>query len=221
MTGDKTLISTGPMVRGVLVRGVSEAAGVRHETFLLGTRESSMQFYAQLLAGSSAPPAEILDVYRIEPQSKLGPALVYATGDPDDVSRLLSSFERLPEVSDLSRCDGDFESLLPGRRDELSMYAGGFGISASEDPWFDASVCAFLTRLWVLEATQSDRVLSLYILPVPLDGSPSAVAEAFLARLTAEAPQSRFVPFGLGVANAFAFPGNGMPLFTFSDSAAT
>lgn len=218
MTGDKTLISIGPMVRGVLVRGASEVKGVRRETFLLGTMESSMQFYAQLIAGSSGPPAEILDVYRIEPQSKLRPAIVYATADQDDVDYLLSRFARLPDASDVSRSDTDFKSLLPGRTDELTMYAGGFGISLSEDPWFDSSVCAYLTRLWVMETSLAGRVLYLYILPVPLDGAPSAVADALLTRLATETPQSRFEPFAIGVANAFAFPGDGMPLFGFSDS---
>jgi len=134
MTGDKTEISIGPMVRGVLVRGASEVEGVRRETFLLGTMESPLQFYSQLIAGSSSPPAEILDVYRIEPQSKLRPAVVYATADQDDVDYLLSRFARLPEVGDLSRSDSDFTSLLPGRAEELSIYADGFGISLSEDP---------------------------------------------------------------------------------------
>jgi hypothetical protein len=217
MTSAKDLDSIGPFVHGVVVRGVSEVKGVRRETFLLGTLESPMRFYAQLIAGSSAPPAEILDVYRIEPQSKLQPAIVYATRDPDDVDYLLDRFARLPEVSSLSRCDVDFEAILPGRTDELNMYARGFGISLSEDPWFDASVCAYLTRLWVMETNQAGRVLSMYILPVALDSTPSAVAEAFLARLSADSPHNRFEPFAFGVANAFAFPNNGMPLFGFVD----
>ncbi len=180
-----------------------------------------MQFYGQLIAGSSAPPAEILDVYRIEPQSKLQPAIVYETRDPIDIDYLLSRFARLPKTADLTRCDEDFQSLLPGRADELEMHSRVFEVASLEDPWFDASVCAYLTRMWVMEANQVDRVLSLYILPVPIDSAPSAVAEAFLTRLAADTPQSRFAPFAIGVANAFAFPGNGMPLFGFSDPAGT
>jgi hypothetical protein len=97
------------------------------------------------------------------------------------------------------------------------MYARALGVDPMEDPWFDAGVCAYLTRLWVMETSQSARVLSMYILPVPLDSTPSAVAGAFIARLSEARPGSRFEPFAFGVANAFAFPNNGMPLFGFVD----
>jgi len=68
-----------------------------------------------------------------------------------------------------------------------------------------------------METSLVRRALSLYILPVPLDSTPGAVAGALLTRLATENAQDRLEPFAIGVANAFAIPGDGMPVFGFSD----
>lgn len=217
MVADKGLISTGPNVSGILVRGVSASRGVRRETFILGTKERPLSFYAQLIAGSGHAPAQVVETFRIPAQSKREPAVVYATSRPEDVEDLVDRFGQYADAHGPERCDEDFAGYVPGRRRELEMCARGFRLDPSEDPWFDADRCVCLTRLWVLETSGEARVLRLYIAPVSESSMPSVESRALLDNLHMQSPWKSFRPFGLGLANAFEIPGDGMPLFTFTE----